>query len=289
MKPLSGNLIEYVVERGYTVVDKCSEVDLCIIDHYGIDESWERAIRPFVKKIMVIDDLANRRHDCDILLDQNVVPYFENRYDKLVPIDCVKLLGPTYLILREEFIEERKHLRTRTGEVKHLLVFMGGTDPTGETMKVLTALQTIDKRFVHVDIVVGNGNPYRPSIQDICAREDYHFHCQIDYIASLMAQADFSIGAGGSTTWERCFVGVSSSSTIVAENQFVSTETAASLGAVWNLGWHKQVTVETYERLLLSLDDSHDGLNRMSEKGLELTDQPSGTNAWMDRILEVIG
>lgn len=285
MKQLPGHLISLVESQGFIVMNEFCTVDLCIIDHYGIDELWEKSIRPFVKKIVVIDDLANRVHDCDVLLDQNVVPDYETRYDLLVPKHCVKLLGPKYLIMRDEFMEQRKQIRNRTGEVRRLLVFMGGTDPTGETMKVLRALEYCT--FEWIDVVVGNGNPNRQQIQSICEEQGFHYHCQIDYIASLMAQADFSIGAGGSTTWERCYVGLPSSSTIVAENQLVATETASALGAVLNIGWHEQVTVETYKKLLLSLSGRGDELRQMSKNGLKLTDNPDGANPWLERILEV--
>lgn len=285
MKQLPGHLIELVELRGFQVIDAFQMVDVCIVDHYEIDEQWEKSIRPFVKKIVVIDDLANRVHDCDVLLDQNVVPNYETRYDLLVSKHCLKLLGPKYLIMRDEFIEQRKQIRNRTGVVRRLLVFMGGTDPTGETMKVLRALEHC--AFEWIDVVVGNGNPKRQQIQTICKEQGFHYHCQIDYIASLMAQADFSIGAGGSTTWERCYVGLPSSSTIVAENQLVATKTASSLSAVLNIGWHEQVTVETYKKLLLSLSDRGNELLQMSKNGLKLTDNPDGANPWLERILEV--
>ncbi|WP_313892555.1 UDP-2,4-diacetamido-2,4,6-trideoxy-beta-L-altropyranose hydrolase [Psychrobacillus sp.] len=285
MNELPGHLIDYVEQQGFQNVNEMQEAGLCIIDHYEIDEEWEKEIRPFVKKIVVIDDLANRPHDCDVLLDQNIVPNYENRYDELVPVHCVKLLGPNYLIMREEFIRERNNLKPTNSEVKRLLVFMGGADPTGETMKVLCALK--QQVLEYVDIVVGSSNPQKEEIKAICIREGYHFHCQIDYIASLMGQADFSIGAGGSATWERCFVGLPSSSTVVAENQHITTETVAGLGAVWNLGWHEKVTEETYRELIVSLASRKEFLGNLSSIGLKLTEQTGRTNSWLKRFLEV--
>lgn len=288
MEELPGNLIGLVQSKGFEVVHEFQSADLCIVDHYGIDEQWEQSIRPFVGKIVVIDDLANRRHDCDLLLDQNVVPDFRIRYDALVPDHCVRLLGPTYLIMRDEFVQQREQVRERSGNVERLLIFMGGTDPTNETMKILQALQIINMEFVHVDVVVGGGNPSRVEIADICAYEGYHFHCQIDYMASLMAQADFAIGAGGSATWERCYVGLPSSSTIVAENQIITTEKAASLKAVWNIGWHEEVTVATYRRLLSDLVGRQKELYVLSENGLKLTESRYGPNPWLEKIMELI-
>lgn len=288
MKRLSGNLIAYVQSRGFKVIDHFQTVDLCIIDHYEIDERWEQTIRPFVRKIVVIDDLANRQHDCDLIIDPNVVPNFATRYDSLVPETCVKLLGPKNLIIREEFIQERQRQRWRDGTVDQLLIFMGGTDPTNETIKVLQALQKVNSEFSHVDVVVGNGNTKSEKIKEICRVIGYHFHQQINYMAFLMRQADFSIGAGGSTTWERCYVGLPSSNTIVAENQISATEMAANLGVAWNIGWHEDVTVQTYEQLLQRLPFHKDEIKQMSERGLKLAENRDGPNPWFEKILELM-
>lgn len=278
LEELNGNLIDFVAKEGFENMAEAQYADLYIVDHYEISIEWERMIRTYTKKLVVIDDLA-REHDCNLLLDQNVVPNYETRYDGLVPEHCVKLLGPNYLIMRDEFIEARQQLTSRSTAVKCLLVFMGGTDPTNETMKILKALEEF--AFGQVDIVVGNGNPEKEKVREICLEKGYHYHCQINYMASLMQQADFAIGTGGATMWERCYVGLPSSATIVADNQIVTTEYAASLGVVKNLGWHEQVTVETYKNLLTNLT-----IEGMSEKGLQLTanKQP---NAWLHEILEL--
>lgn len=279
MESLEGNLIDYVTNEGFENVKKAEQADLYIVDHYSLDVEWERSIRPFTQKLVVIDDLA-REHDCELLLDQNIVPNYETRYDDKVQAHCVKLLGPKYLIIRDEFIEARRKLRVRTPDIKRLLIFMGGTDPTSETMKILQALKFFN--FEHVDIVVGNGNLLKETIRQICLERGYTYHCQIDYMAYLMQQADFAIGAGGSTTWERCYVGLPSSATIVADNQRETTNFAQALGVVKNVGWHEQVTVDTYVQLLATLS-----VEDMSKKGLALT-AAERPNAWLHEILELI-
>lgn len=282
MEPHTGNLIDYVAQQGYETISKAEQADLYIIDHYEIDMEWEQSIRPYTKKLMVIDDLA-RAHDCDLLLDQNVVPNFEVRYDELVPKRCIKLLGPKYLIMREEFIEARQQIRQRNQNIQRLLVFMGGTDPTNETLKILTALEELT--FAHVDVVVGNGNVNKENIEQICHKRNYHYHCQISYMAQLMQQADFSIGAGGSSMWERCYVELPSSSTIVADNQLITTNYANQLGAVINLGWHEEVTVDTYKNLLNGLGEID--VERFKKIGLQLTATPQ-PNDWLSHIMELL-
>lgn len=279
MESLEGNLIDFVAKEGFSNITAATDADLYIIDHYGVGIEWEQSIRRFTKKIVVIDDLA-RHHDCDLLLDQNVIPKFETRYDGYVPTHCIMLLGPKYLIMRDEFLMQRQQLRQRGNDIKRLLIFMGGSDPTNETMKILSALKSFN--FVHIDVVVGSSNPFKEQVEQICKKRNYFYHCQIDYMAQLMQLADFAIGTGGSALWERCYVGLPSSSTIVAENQKEGTTYAGHLGVTINLGWHEQVTIDTYRQLLANFR-----IEGMSSKGLELTanKQP---NAWIHQILELI-
>ena len=191
-----------------------------VVDHYALDEKWEGYLRSDVKKIMVIDDLADRSHDCDLLLDQNFYENCESRYEGLVPSSCKKLLGPKYALLRPEFREARKNLRKRNGHVKRIMIFFGGSDPTNETSKALEAIGILNRPDIAVDVVVGSANPNKDQINELCAAmANVAYHCQVDNMAKLIADADLSIGGGGSTTWERCCMGLPSLIISTAINQ----------------------------------------------------------------------
>lgn len=214
-----------------------------IVDHYALDHRWEQMLRPAVGKIMVIDDLADRPHECDLLLDQNLYDRMETRYDTLVSKSCHKLLGPKYALLRPEFAAARKNLHQRDGQVRRVLVFFGGVDPTNETEKTLQALTGINDRQFDVDVVVGGGNLHKEQIKKICTANDgYHYHCQVDNMAELMAAADLAIGAGGTTTWERCFLGLPSIVLVLAENQKQAAEYLATLEILILLGDAQKVS-----------------------------------------------
>lgn len=194
--------------------------DWLVVDNYAIDRRWEEVVRSRVGKIMVIDDLADRPHDGDLLLDQNPYRGMETRYDHLVSTSCRKLLGARYALLRDEFAVARGKLRRRDGMVRRVLVFFGGVDATNETEKVLIALDGVSGRHFEVDVVVGSGNQQGEEIARFCsARDGFHYHCQVDNMAELMAAADLAIGAGGTTMLERCALGVPSIVTPVASNQ----------------------------------------------------------------------
>lgn len=224
---------------------ECKQPQWLVVDHYSIDKRWEVQLRNYVDKIMVIDDLADRTHDCDFLLDQNLYHEMETRYENLVPVKCRKLLGPRFALLRPEFATARKNIRRRDGLVRRILVFYGGVDSSNETLKALHALvQITDCQFV-VDVVVGGSNPHSEHIQKFCLdHHGFNYYCQVDNIAELMAAADLAIGAGGTATWERCAVGVPAIVSVLADNQKELSRTGARCGLFFYLGDANSITSE---------------------------------------------
>lgn len=210
------------------------EPDWLIVDHYAIDETWEQLVRPYVKKIMVIDDLADRQHDCDVLLDQNYYADMDTRYIGKVPEHCRLLLGPRYALLRDEFRQLREKVKIRTGPVKRILVFFGGVDANNYTEKAIEALVTLGIKDLHVDVVIGAQHPYRNEIEAVCQANHFFCHVQTSRMAELMAAADLSIGAGGSATWERCCLGLPTIALSTVDNQVKQVADAAVEGLLYS-------------------------------------------------------
>lgn len=249
------------------MVTKNIDIDLVVVDHYSLDIRWEEKMRNIVNKIMVIDDLANREHDCDFLLDQNYYPNMNSRYIDLVPEDCVLMLGPNYVLLRDEFIEAAIMPRERTGKKENLLMFFGGTDPTGETLKTLKSISEMDSLFKNIDVVVGNANKDKHQIKMLCNKmNNTHFHCQISNMAELMMKADLSIGAGGSTTWERCLLGLPSIVIITAENQRELTEVLNSKKVIMKCSSN---CFEIYQKVSM-LINNHNLIMELSKQSSEI-------------------
>lgn len=244
---------EETIQRLKTILP----ADLIVIDHYALDFVWEQALRPYTKKIMVLDDLANRRHDCDILLDQNYYFKMQNRYIGLVPDNCKILLGPRYVMLRDEFYKSKVHLKKRDGEIRHILVFYGGSDNTNETMKALQAIVSLQLPNVTVDVIVGGSNPYRREIEQYCREYTFmSFYYQVNNMAELMNRADLCLGAGGGTTWERIFLELPSIVTAVAENQVLVCENCAEAGFITYLGIFSDVSTQTIAASLRNINTS---------------------------------
>lgn len=194
--------------------------DWLIVDHYGIDAEWQHILRPHVNKLMVIDDLANRLHDCDLLLDQNYTEEGEERYRRLVPESCHILLGPRFALLKPAYAVYRRTLRPRDGEVGRVLVFFGGSDRSNMTTLALDALSTPEFSHLEVDVVVGASNLHRLQLEHkASSRPLTNLYGPRPHLADLMVSADISIGAGGVTTLERMCLGLPSLVITLSENQ----------------------------------------------------------------------
>lgn len=248
------------------IANLATRVDWLVVDHYALDRKWQNQLRSVADRIMVIDDLANRSHECDLLLDQNLFDEPEERYGHLVGERCRFLLGPQHSLLRPEFIEARQDLRVRSGVVDTVLVFFGGADPTNETAKALEALIALGDRQPVADIVVGSICPHQDELMDTChGHANLRIHVDSTNMAELMANADLAIGGGGTSTWERCYLGLPCLTVTIADNQREMTEAVAGRKAAWNLGWRESVTSEEIKQRLLHLLGSPEEVRTVGE------------------------
>jgi len=207
--------------------------DWLIVDHYSLNARWESMLRKSAANIAVIDDLADRPHDCDLLLDQNLHVEMGARYAGKVPAACKLLLGPTYALLREEFGATRHRVRAHDGEVERILIFFGGVDIGDYTSQSIDAIAGLGIAGLHVDVVVGSGNPRKDQIAEHCVRLGFTCHVNTDRMAELIAAADLAIGAGGTATWERCCLGLPTLAICIAENQKDQIKAAACEGLLY--------------------------------------------------------
>lgn len=208
--------------------------DWVIVDHYGIDKRWETELRikSKLRNLMVIDDLADREHDCDILLDQNYYKDMEARYRGKLTKKCRLLLGPRYALLREEFRCSRPLQRVRNGRIKKVLVFFGGIDSDNYTAVAIQALAELNQDL-QVDVVIGIQHPSVELIKLSCAKFGFNCYIQSSQMAKLMLEADLAIAAGGTSTWERCALGLPTITFCVARNQYELVKDASQAGLIF--------------------------------------------------------
>ena len=230
--------------------------DWLVVDHYGLDERWERELRTGVQRILAIDDLADRVHDADVLLDPNLHEDREHRYHRKVPAHCRLLLGPRYAVLREEFRRARVSVVARSGRVSRILVFFGGGPQAAAcTRAAIQALGGAGFRDVAVDVVFQADERDRVAIAGACESRGYFFHHATDRIAELMSAADFSIGAGGTTLWERSCLGLPCLAFALADNQRQQVRDAAATGVVIRLDAKPDDPVSLGTALRAVIDD----------------------------------
>jgi UDP-2,4-diacetamido-2,4,6-trideoxy-beta-L-altropyranose hydrolase len=212
------------------------KVNLLIVDHYGIDENWQQYLQSYYDKLLVIDDLADRKHQCDILLDQTFGRQ-QGDYKDLVPASCELLLGSQFSLLRPEFAKWRQYSLERRSnlECKQLLVNMGGVDADNVTELVLEKLETCHMlNNIEIIVVMGETAPHLESVRARANALSYKTVVKVNVrnMAEIMANADIAIGAAGSTTWERCCLGLPTIQIVVADNQIDIARNLASINAI---------------------------------------------------------
>lgn len=208
---------------------KLEKVNWVIVDHYGIDEQWHKQIKPYCEKIMVIDDLANRKFDCHLLLNQNL-GIEKKYYDNKVPEDCILLLGTKYALLRPEFTRLRHKAiakRKNTKSVSDIIISMGGNDINNITHSIL---ENIPDNY-RVTVVLGKNSPHNKMLKNYIKGKNIKMLIDINNMAELMLDADLAIGAGGSTSWERCCLSLPAFIFLIDENQRLIVQQLVKFGS----------------------------------------------------------
>ncbi len=241
-----GVSLEHDSSQTLDILRQIGRIDWLIVDHYAIDSLWENQMRTIVRNLFVIDDLSDRPHDCDILLDQNMTEYNTNRYCDLVSEECLLLFGPQYALLRPQFLRSEYRERERTGVVRKIMVFFGGVDATGETLKTCRAITSLNNSSFNVDVIAPSANPQQQEIIALCNEHPQLVHYgYVGNMAEMMSQADLAIGAGGTTTWERAWLGLPTIIVVIAQNQMEGAKAMDACGGAWNMGHYADVTEST--------------------------------------------
>ncbi len=247
--------------------------DGLVVDNYALTDADERACRPFARRILAIDDLPNRRHDADLLLDQTIGREAA-AYANLLPPAARVLAGPAYALLRPQFPAWRaRSLARRRDSLRRVLISVGATDPNNVTATMLDGLAKAGLP-VEVDAVLGRSAPARDAVAAHIARLPLkaRLHVQVDEMAELMARADLVLGAAGSSALERCALGLPSLVVIDADNQRDIARNLEAAGACRRLGDSGRVSPGMVARALAALAADAAGLLRMADAAAAICD-----------------
>lgn len=263
-------------------------VDLLVVDHYALDYRWEEAVRPWCGRVMAIDDLADRRHNCDFLLDQNL-GRGEADYASLLGNGAKLLVGPSYALLRQEFAVRRpaslRRRRCRGPALSRIMISMGGVDQANATGSVLTALRQCrlpsDSR---IGVIMGSQSPWLAQVRESARRMPWLTEVFLDVgdMARRMAASDLAIGAAGSTAWERCCMGLPSLIVVLAENQWPGASALSAAGAACLIG--EVADIERKLPLAMTQLQCDSRLQQMSDAASAVADGHGVT-----RVLQALG
>lgn len=251
--------------------------DLTLIDSYRLPKSYQSEVRKFSRKIAVIDDMPWREHDADFLVD----PTYNRQADEykaLLDSKTIVRTGVEFAPLREEFALHRetslKRRLTRTpNDTNHLVISMGLSDPLNVTAFAMEALLTLNLNF-DLTVVIGKNSPYQNQIEELAKRFKKPATILIAHnqMAKLMSECDLFLGGGGSSSWERCCLGVATVQIILAKNQEDVTNSLVEHGAAMSLGYFEHLSATNMAQAISTYLTDFDLLAKTSRAAAQISD-----------------
>ncbi|WP_412051299.1 UDP-2,4-diacetamido-2,4,6-trideoxy-beta-L-altropyranose hydrolase [Hoeflea sp. Naph1] len=279
MRPLGGNLIERVKENGFDVLEICSqfndkiiseEIDATefvevisnyedvkheekhtktwvVVDNYKLSSCWESQVKRIFSRIVAIDDVADRTHNVDLLIDQNLVESENSRYDNLIPFYSETLIGPKYAMIDSEYKFERCKLTRNSKIINNIIIYFGLSDKK-MTLMAVESLCVLPNEFSAL-IVIDDHNVQIESINRIVSADKrFRVSGQLPRLTHIMAESDLFVGACGTTSWERLCLGLRAVVVTLADNQEALARTLDKNGFIYWLGRSETITKTTMVR-----------------------------------------
>ena len=243
-----------------------------IVDHYGLDRKWHQLCRQTGARIAVIDDLADRPLDCDLLIDQNRTDRSSAVYDKLVPQHCKKLIGPQYALLGAAFSRLHQHQHPRKS-LDHVLVFFGSSDPSAMVARLMPVIS--DGRYSGIEFTVISGALAADDTRMVSSENITVINHTAD-IAGLLDQVDLAIGSCGTHSLERACLGVPAICLPIAENQLQLFKMLDEYDAIFPVPGDQADPVAQIRQHLDTLMDTPMLLENKSRSAYSLTDGKGG-------------
>lgn len=249
-----------------------SVADWLVVDHYGAEVQWQRALHPHCHHLMVIDDLAMRAHDCNLLLNQSLGDNEAGHALCAGGRADLMLLGPKFALLRPEFEQASATRHVRCGAIRRILVAFGGSDPGNLSLLAAKACVEVWPQS-ELDIVLGVTSQHLAAMQELAQQDArLRLHNASNTICALMESADFSIGAAGMMTWERCATGLPAAVVVLAENQLPIADFVVRMGAGVHLGNADNMNGDVMVEALLQVRRHESSLKAMSLAALQIVD-----------------
>jgi UDP-2,4-diacetamido-2,4,6-trideoxy-beta-L-altropyranose hydrolase len=262
---------------------------MIVVDHYAIAAPWEKIISHLCP-VFAFDDLNDRAHHVDLLLDPTIGKV-SSAYNGLVPRDTRLFIGPKFALLRDEFITARERVVRKPKDANkpwRILVTLGGADPDNKTLLVLRSLLLLNGRFdFEIVVLAGTLNLNLDNLISFVDKSSMKVQV-IQYtkkISELMVHSDICIGAAGSTSWERCALGLPTINITLADNQKAIAANLHRVGASLSFGSLTETNFSKLSEEIEALFSRPERLSRMSEIAMTVCDG-YGVNRVIKEILD---
>jgi len=264
---------------------------ILIVDHYALDYKWEEVLTDYAEATVVLDDLVDRKHNCQLLIDSNYLRRAEE-YRQLLVKGSEVLAGSEYTLLKPDFAilrAQAEHRRKATDTINKVLVFIGGGNPKNTMNSVLSALSQVIWP-VQPKITVVLSSLYKQVDQVKARLSEMAFETELIVdtpdMARLILDADLAVGASGSSTWERCCLGLPSVNILIANNQQYAHKNLGRAGVIEAVNEKEpleKALVTSVQRLVSDMNK----WQLISERCFSLIDG-LGTGRVVSRILSYI-
>ena len=269
--------VDWKTDAAETIAQlKKSFCDWLVLDHYSFDSRWQQKVSKSFGKLLVIDDLANRPHAADLLVDQNLGREAD-AYDELVGPDCNRLVGPRYAILRQEFKLARvQALETRSKtDLKNILITFGGVDRSDVTSKVLNSLTAkIVPDNARITVILGASAFNLKNVYRVVEKVPWvtKVLVNVSNIADYFIEADIAVCSVGGTTWERCCLGLPSILVPTAEHEDDLARNLHHSGAALNIGPYDEIDFRERLAKAFSMLKIKKNYSNMCNNAFKITD-----------------
>ncbi|AEE96751.1 UDP-2,4-diacetamido-2,4,6-trideoxy-beta-L-altropyranose hydrolase [Mahella australiensis] len=243
-------------------------IDALVVDHYGADQAYLIETKKMVDELLTIDDLNCFTFPSDIVINGNI--YAPDMEYRSLYGNTKFLLGPQYLLMRQEFRNLPK--RCVNDNVERILITMGGSDLMGLTAKILRALRGIGGDIA-IDVVMGAASNDKDAVEmEVSRTSNVNLLYDVDDMAELMFKADLAISAAGSTLYELAACGVPAITLIQADNQVAGAEGMAKAGCAVNLGWGDRADLADMKHVIKMLTEDKIKRQCMADIGQSIVD-----------------
>jgi UDP-2,4-diacetamido-2,4,6-trideoxy-beta-L-altropyranose hydrolase len=204
-----------------TFLGLISGYDFVVLDGYQFNEAFEKEILGLGPKVILIDDLHNRKYYVDAIIN-HALGIETSAYNTSPSTQL--FLGTRFLMLRPEILEYKTQYAHLETSRKSIFICMGGADPNNITLKVLKALQSL-KEISFVTIVLGESNPNIDKIRDYVNSNQNNLTCllyqnlDVEGMVKAISSCEWSICPASTTAMEVCLIGKGLITGYTFENQ----------------------------------------------------------------------